>query len=165
MLDAPVGIHRGGIQNRKGVFHAERRRKLRMEAWQTVKTRMAYIGTSGRATALGVVEGGEDIMKKEMIYIAYGSNMNIEQMKRRCPKAIPIGKGILKDYKLVFKGVADVIKSPGDEVPIAIWKITEEWKSYSADEPSELYIKSTKFGGALFTVFGIIIAILPFVLE
>ncbi len=49
--------------------------------------------------------------------------------------------------------------------PDLIWKITEEWKSYSADEPSELYIKSTKFGGALFTVFGIIIAILPFVLE
>ena len=50
-------------------------------------------------------------------------------------------------------------------MPDLIWKITEEWKSYSADEPSELYIKSTKFGGALFTVFGIIIAILPFVLE
>ena len=49
--------------------------------------------------------------------------------------------------------------------PDLIWKITEEWKSYSADEPSELYIKSTTFGGALFTVFGIIIAILPFVLE
>ncbi len=49
--------------------------------------------------------------------------------------------------------------------PDLIWKITEEWKSYSADEPSELYIKSTKFGGALFTVFGIIIVILPFVLE
>ena len=49
--------------------------------------------------------------------------------------------------------------------PDLIWKITEEWKSYSADEPSDLYIKSTKFGGALFTVFGIIIAILPFVLE
>ena len=49
--------------------------------------------------------------------------------------------------------------------PDLIWKITEEWKSYSADEPSDWYIKSTKFGGALFTVFGIIIAILPFVLE
>ena len=49
--------------------------------------------------------------------------------------------------------------------PDLIWKITEEWKSYSADELSELYIKSTKFRGALFTVFGIIIAILPFVLE
>ena len=65
-------------------------------------------------------------MKKEMIYIAYGSNMNIEQMKYRCPKATPIGKGILKNYKLVFRGVADVIKSTGDEVPIAVWKITEE---------------------------------------
>ena len=49
--------------------------------------------------------------------------------------------------------------------PDLIWKITEEWKSYSADEPSDWYIKSTKFGGALFTVFGIIIVILPFVLE
>ncbi len=49
--------------------------------------------------------------------------------------------------------------------PYLIWKITEEWKSYSVDEPSDLYIKSTKFGGVLFIVFGIIIAILPFVLE
>ncbi len=49
--------------------------------------------------------------------------------------------------------------------PDLIWKITEQWKSYSADEPSDWYIKSTKFGGALFTVFGIIIVILPFVLE
>lgn len=65
-------------------------------------------------------------MKKEMIYIAYGSNMNIEQMKYRCPKAVAIGKGILKNYKLVFRGVADIVKSTGDEVPIAVWKITEE---------------------------------------
>ena len=49
--------------------------------------------------------------------------------------------------------------------PDLIWKITEQWKSYSADEPSDSYIKSTKFGGTLFTVFGIIIVILPFVLE
>lgn len=36
-----------------------------MAAWETVKTRHSYTGTSGRATALGVVEGGEDIMKNE----------------------------------------------------------------------------------------------------
>ena len=65
-------------------------------------------------------------MKKEKIYIAYGSNMNKEQMKRRCPNAIPIGNGILKDYKLVFKGVADIIKCQGEKVPVAIWRITEE---------------------------------------
>jgi len=63
---------------------------------------------------------------KTKIYIAYGSNMNKEQMKRRCPNAIPIGKGILKNYKLIFRGVADIIKSEGNEVPIAVWKITKE---------------------------------------
>ena len=49
--------------------------------------------------------------------------------------------------------------------PDLIWKITEQWKSYRADEPSDWYIISTKIGGALFTAFGIIIVILPFVLE
>lgn len=60
------------------------------------------------------------------IYIAYGSNMNKEQMSRRCPNARPIGKTILKDYKLVFKGVADIEKSEGEEVPVALWEITKE---------------------------------------
>ena len=59
-------------------------------------------------------------MKKEMIYIAYGSNMNMEQMKRRCPKATPIGKSMLKDYKLEFRGVANIIECPGENVPIAL---------------------------------------------
>ena len=34
--------------------------------------------------------------------------------------------------------------------PGLIWKLTEEWKSYRADEPSEFYLKATKIGGALF---------------
>ncbi len=49
--------------------------------------------------------------------------------------------------------------------PDLMWKITEEWKFYGTGKPSDLYIKSTKFGGALFAIFGIIIVILPFVLE
>lgn len=61
-----------------------------------------------------------------MKYIAYGSNMNIEQMKRRCPKALPIGKAILENYKLVFKGVADIIKRENETVPVAVWEITDE---------------------------------------
>ena len=28
--------------------------------------------------------------------------------------------------------------------PGLIWKLTEEWKSYRADEPSEFYLKTTK---------------------
>lgn len=49
--------------------------------------------------------------------------------------------------------------------PGLIWKLTEEWKSYRADEPSEFYLKVTKIGGILFALFGIIMIMLPFILE
>lgn len=67
---------------------------------------------------------------KFKIYAAYGSNMNIEQMKRRCPKAKVIGKGELLGYKLTFRGgragVANVERSTQKRVPIVLWSITEE---------------------------------------
>lgn len=37
-------------------------------------------------------------------YIAYGSNLNIRQMRMRCPSARIIGTSVLKDYELLFKG-------------------------------------------------------------
>ena len=49
--------------------------------------------------------------------------------------------------------------------PDLVWKLTEEWKSFYADEPSDLYLKSTKFGGALLVLTGIIMIILSLILE
>ncbi len=66
-----------------------------------------------------------------------------------------IGAGIL----FIALGIFMFLK------PDLVWKLTEEWKSYCADEPSDLYLKSTKFGGILFVLFGIIVVILSFVLE
>ena len=37
-------------------------------------------------------------------YIAYGSNLNIPQMRFRCPKARIIGTSVVPDYELLFKG-------------------------------------------------------------
>ena len=37
-------------------------------------------------------------------YIAYGSNLNVRQMRMRCPTARIIGTSVLKDYELLFKG-------------------------------------------------------------
>jgi len=34
------------------------------------------------------------------------------------------------------------------------WEITESWKSYDAMEPSDFYIKATRFGGCAFTLVG-----------
>lgn len=47
--------------------------------------------------------------------------------------------------------------------PDCIWSISEEWKSDSADGPSDLYVLSTKIGGIVFLVvaaFCIVTAIL-----
>ena len=37
--------------------------------------------------------------------------------------------------------------------PEWLWALTEQWKSYAADGPSDFYILSTKIGGVLFAVF------------
>ena len=61
-------------------------------------------------------------------YIAYGSNMNKVQMGYRCQNATPVGKGILKGYTLAFRGsgVATILQDSQGEVPIVLWKITDE---------------------------------------
>jgi len=68
---------------------------------------------------------GADEMKCKKYYLAYGSNMDIEAMKTRCPDASIVGKAILEDWMLVFKRYADIIPRIGCEVPALIWAITD----------------------------------------
>ena len=59
-------------------------------------------------------------------YIAYGSNLNLSQMSRRCPTAKVVGAAMLKGYKLTFRGVATIEKDEASEVPVGVWSITKE---------------------------------------
>ena len=43
-------------------------------------------------------------MEKKKYYLAYGSNLNIRQMRYRCPGAKPIGITAIPDYELLYKG-------------------------------------------------------------
>lgn len=65
---------------------------------------------------------------KTKIYGAYGSNMNIEQMQRRCPAASVLCTGTLAGYHLTFRGrglgVANVESQTGGSVPFVLWEIT-----------------------------------------
>ena len=70
-------------------------------------------------------------MKKgsNKIYLSYGSNLNLEQMKRRCPYAIPLGVTELSGYSLLFRGdinsaVATVEPDDFGCVPALLWEIT-----------------------------------------
>ena len=64
-------------------------------------------------------------------YIAYSSNLNVCQMRMRCPSARIIGTANLKDYELLFKGsktgaYLTVEKKPGGTVPVAVWEVTAQ---------------------------------------
>lgn len=63
-------------------------------------------------------------------YIAYGSNLNIPQMRMRCPGARIIGTSVIEDYQLLFKGsktgsYLTIEPNDGAEVPVVIWEVTE----------------------------------------
>lgn len=62
------------------------------------------------------------------LYVAYGSNLNFEQMKYRCPTAKLYDTGIIKGYELQFKGeptcaFATIAPKENASVPVAVWEI------------------------------------------
>ena len=61
-------------------------------------------------------------------YFAYGSNMDEEQMKDRCPSAELIGKVLLKHYKfeLDSEGVATIVPCSNSKVEGLLWRINED---------------------------------------
>ena len=62
-------------------------------------------------------------MEYKRLYIAYGSNINLEQMAYRCPNSKIVSKEMLKGYELEFRGVATIVPNDKSEVPILIWEI------------------------------------------
>ena len=60
-----------------------------------------------------------------MKYLAYGSNLSIEQMSVRCPDATIIGKGILQDWRLLFRQYATIKKCEGYYVPVLVWELSK----------------------------------------
>ena len=68
-----------------------------------------------------------------MLYFAYGSNLNHQQMKNRCSGARYIKKHTLNGYKLCFShktnhsvyGHANIIKNKKSKVNGALWNITK----------------------------------------
>ncbi len=65
-------------------------------------------------------------MKK--LYIAYGSNLNLAQMASRCPSAKVYAKGILNNWKLVYRGSktnahATIMRKQKSIIPVLIWEI------------------------------------------
>ena len=64
-------------------------------------------------------------------YIAYGSNLNVWQMRFRCPNAKVIGTAVLDGWELLFKGSKSgayltIERNPDGHVPVAVWAVSED---------------------------------------
>jgi hypothetical protein len=61
------------------------------------------------------------------LYLAYGSNINRQQMAVRCPTAVVKGTSVLQGYELQFRGsaraVATVCPKENSFVPVLIWNL------------------------------------------
>lgn len=68
---------------------------------------------------------------KKRCYIAYGSNLNIPQMRMRCPGARIVGTSVIENYRLLFKGsrtgsYLTIEPQEGASVPVAAWEVSAE---------------------------------------
>ena len=69
-----------------------------------------------------------------MIYFAYGSNMDLDQMKARCPSTQVIGVGCLAHYRMAFtrwsrswkSGTADILPERSQSVYGVLYDLTLE---------------------------------------
>jgi len=69
-----------------------------------------------------------------MLCFAYGSNLDWEQMKKRCPSARYCGVAVLPDHRLAFTrrsktrncGVADALPEKGSDVWGVVYEIAEQ---------------------------------------
>ena len=64
------------------------------------------------------------------VYVAYGSNLNKQQMRGRCPGSKFLGTGVIEDYELQFKGSlhgahATIAPKEGSAVPVGLWMIQD----------------------------------------
>lgn len=58
-----------------------------------------------------------------LYYFAYGSNLNKGDMLVRCPGAKPLTPAQLLDWRLTFRGVADIEPARGRTVLGALWRL------------------------------------------
>ena len=59
------------------------------------------------------------------LYWAYGSNLNVRQMRARCPDAERVAPLVLPNAALRFRQVADVVHKPGSTCPGGLWRVSD----------------------------------------
>lgn len=68
----------------------------------------------------------------KFLYLAYGANLNIEGMRKRCPAAKRVGASYIEGTRLLFQGrrrdgngVATIERCRNKHTPVGVWEITK----------------------------------------
>jgi len=61
----------------------------------------------------------------QLPYFAYGANLSRNHMFLWCPRATPLAKATLADYRLVFRFWCDLMPAEGRQVPGALYRLGE----------------------------------------
>ena len=70
-------------------------------------------------------------------YLAYGSNLDMERMGKRCPYAVVVGTTEIMGYRLLFKKsktgcYATIEQDANESVPAVVWKLSERsWNCWA----------------------------------
>ena len=101
---------------------------------------------------------------KRRLYLAYGSNHNLRQMSNRCPTAKVAGTAVLRDWRLVFNGVASIERHKGGKVPVLVWDIKpkdeealdayEGWPRLYRKEPIRITLNSKQVRAMVYIMNG-----------
>lgn len=60
------------------------------------------------------------------LYVAYGSNLNKNQMIHRCPDSIPLGDCFIPNWELAFNHYATIKRKKNGKCPAGLWLISEK---------------------------------------
>ncbi|PHH78597.1 hypothetical protein CDD82_2956 [Ophiocordyceps australis] len=88
--------------------------------WDIVQT---HIASTAMASKTAASDG-----PPTKLYFAYGSNLHIKQMKRRCPNSRYIGRARLCNYRWQIneRGFANIVETPGRCVDGLVYEIDQK---------------------------------------
>lgn len=90
------------------------------------------------------------------LYAAYGSNMDADQMKFRCPHSPNVGTGWLPGWRIAFGGesigwegaLATIVEDPGEQVYVVLYDVPQEdvarlddWDGVSMGLYSKIHVR------------------------
>ncbi len=86
-----------------------------------------------------------------MLLFAYGANLNLRGMKRRCPKAVAVTATKLSGYRFEFRGFATIVPDSAGQVLGALYRLSPAcWRAlddYEGPRYSKIAVSVEGQGG------------------